>query len=289
MKEYALFLGCIAPVNTLGYDISSRKVAEALDIGLRDLDFTCCGFPLLGVKQETSVVMAARNLAVAEEAGLDILTICGACSFMLTKVHKQYEHGKAEKINAALNKLDLDYKGGVSVKHFARMLYEDYGVQKLRKAVKRSLNNLKVAAHYGCYYHKPSDVYDHFEDPDTPVSLDKLISITGATSIHYDEKMQCCGGALLGIEEEKSLIMSKEKLEHIKEADADAIVVVCPFCGVLYDGCQRDIEAKFQVSFNLPVLYYPQLLGLALGLDAKSLALGKNFVKTESLLEKINP
>jgi heterodisulfide reductase subunit B len=142
--------------------------------------------------------------------------------------------------------------------------------------------------HYGCYYHKPSHIYDNFEDPDTPVSLDTLISVTGAHSIDYEEKMQCCGGALLGIEEEKSLVMTKEKLEHVKSAKADAMVIVCPFCGVLYDACQQDIEQKFALSLQIPVLYLPQLLGLALGFDAKSLALNKNFVHMDSLLEKIS-
>ncbi|MEE9151721.1 MAG: CoB--CoM heterodisulfide reductase iron-sulfur subunit B family protein [Thermoplasmata archaeon] len=287
MRKYALFLGCIAPANALGYDISTRKVAKALEIELVDLNFSCCGFPILGVKHETSLLLAARNLAIAEKEGLDILTICGACSFVLSKVQKRYEQDKAEKINLALNKLGLDYQGSIKVKHFARMLYEDYGPQKLRKAVKRSLNNLRLAVHYGCYYHKPSDVYDYFEDPDSPISLDKLVSVTGATSIEYDEKMQCCGGALLGIEEQKSLTMSMEKLEHVKEAKADAMVIVCPFCGVLYDSCQRDIEKKFNKSFKIPVLYYTQVLGLALGLEAKSLALDKNFVRTDALLGKI--
>jgi heterodisulfide reductase subunit B len=287
MSKYALFLGCIAPTRTLGYDISTRKVANALGIEMVDLNFSCCGFPLWGIKQETSMVMAARNLAIAEEKGLDILTICGACSFVLSKAQKRFEAEKAEKINISLNKLGLEYKGGVRVKHFARMLYEDYGIEKLRKAVKRSLDGLQLAVHYGCYYHKPSYVYDHFEDPDSPVSLDKLISITQAKSIDYEEKLQCCGGALLGIEEEKSLTMSKEKLDHVKEAKADALVVVCPFCGVLYDAFQKDIENKFNVSYNLPVLYYPQVLGLALGIEPKELALDKNFVRTDSLLEKL--
>ncbi len=287
MRKYALFLGCIAPANAIGYDISTRKVASALDIELMDLNFSCCGFPLLGVKQETSLLMAARNLAVAEKEGLDILTICGACSFVLSKVQKLYEQNKAEKINLALKKLGLVYNGGIRIKHFARMLYEDYGLQKLRKAVKHPLHKLRFAVHYGCYYHRPSDVYDHFEDPDSPVTLDKLVSVTGATSLEYNEKMQCCGGALLGIEEQKSLAMSMEKLEHVKEVNADAMVIVCPFCGVLYDSCQRDIEKKFNKSFNIPVLYYTQVLGLALGLDAKSLALDKNFVRTDALLERI--
>jgi heterodisulfide reductase subunit B len=287
MKKYALFLGCIAPANALGYDISTRQIAKALGIELVDLNFSCCGFPLLGVKQETSMVMAARNLAVAEKQALDIITICGACSFMHSKVQKRYEKGMTKKIDQSLEKLGLRYNGGVKIKHFARMLYEDYGLQKLRKAVKHPLHDLRLAVHYGCYYHKPSYIYDNFEDPDSPISLDKLISITGATSVDYEEKMQCCGGALLGIEEEKSYTMSKEKLEHIKEANADAMVIVCPFCGVLYDSCQRDIEKKFEMEFKIPVLYYTQVLGLALGLEAKDVALNKNFVRTDALLEKI--
>jgi heterodisulfide reductase subunit B len=287
MSRYALFLGCIAPAKTLGYDLSTRNVAKALNIELVDLNFSCCGFPLLGVKQDTSMLMAARNLAIAEEEGLDIITLCGACSFILSKVQKRYDQDKAKQLNNALNKLGHDYQGGVKTKHFARMLYEDFGINKLRKAVNHSLHNLQVAAHYGCYYHKPSDVYDHFDDPDTPVSLDKLISITGATSIPYEEKMQCCGGALLGIEEAKSYTMSMEKLEHVKAQGADAMVLVCPFCGILYDSCQKDIEKQFNKYFNIPVLYYPQLLGLALGFDGKSLALDKNFVKTDALLGKI--
>jgi heterodisulfide reductase subunit B len=288
MSKYALFLGCVAPTRALGYDISTRKVAETLGIELVDLNFSCCGFPLQGVKQDTVLVMAARNLAVAEEEGLDILTVCGACSFALSKAQRAFEQNKAEKLSETLKKLGLEYNGGVKIKHFARMLYEDYGVEKIRKAVTHRLDNLRVAAHYGCYYHKPSHMYNNFDDPDSPVSLDKLISATGAKSISYDERMQCCGGALLGIEEEKSLTMTKEKLEHIKAANADAMVIVCPFCGVLYDSCQLDIEQKFELELNVPVLYYPQLLGLALGFDAKSLALDKNFVHVDSLLQKIS-
>jgi heterodisulfide reductase subunit B len=287
MKKYALFLGCIAPARALGYDISTRKVADALDIELVDLDFSCCGFPLFGGKQDTSMVMAARNLVIAEQESLDILTICGACSFALSKAQKYFEEGKAEKINQSLKKLGREYNGTVKIKHFARMLYEDYGVDKLRKAVTKRLDNLRLAVHYGCYYHKPSDIYDRFDDPDSPISLDKLISVTGAASVDYEDKMQCCGGALLGIEEEKSMTMTKEKLEHINDVNADAMMIVCPFCGVLYDAYQRDIEEMFSKSFNLPVLYYTQLLGLALGFKPKELALDKNYVKTDALLEKI--
>jgi heterodisulfide reductase subunit B len=287
MRKYALFLGCIAPARALGYDVSMRQVAKALDIELVDLNFNCCGFPLLGVKQDTTLVMAARNLVIAEEAGLDILTLCGACSFVLSKTKKRLEKDNDEKIKSSLKELGLNYHGNVEVKHFARMLYEDYGIEKLRKAVKHRLDNLRLGVHYGCYYHKPSDIYDYFEDPDSPITLDKLITVTGAQSVEYDEKMQCCGGALLGIEEHKSLTMCKEKLEHLKSANVDAMVIACPFCGVLYDTCQIDIEEKFDLSFKIPVIYYTQLLGLALGLEPKDLALDKNFVKTDSLLEKI--
>jgi heterodisulfide reductase subunit B len=287
MKEYALFIGCIAPTRALGYDISTRKVSQALGIEIKDLNFSCCGFPVQSVKQDTAFVMAARNLAIAEKAGLDILTICGACSFSLARTQRMYEQNRAKEIEETLNQLGLEYHGGVKVRHFARMLYEDYGMEKIKEKVTQPLDGLRLAVHYGCYYHKPSHIYDHFDDPDSPVSLDKLVSVTGAEPISYEEKMQCCGGALLGIAEEKTLEMSREKLEHVKAVDADAVVIVCPFCGVLYDTCQKDIEDRFNEKFNIPVLYYPQVLGLAMGLDEKSLALHKNIIKPTALLEKI--
>jgi heterodisulfide reductase subunit B len=225
--------------------------------------------------------MAARNLSVAEENNMDIITICSACSFALTKTNKriQENHGLKDRINETLSSVDKEYKGTVKVKHFARYLYEDVGLRNIKNKIEKRLSGINTAAHYGCFYLKPSDVFDNFDDPDAPVSLDKLIEATGARSINYKEKQQCCGGAIMGVKSEKSLEMTKQKLDHIKEAGANAMTLICPFCGVLYEDQQKNIDSKSEEKYGIPVLYYTQLLGLALGFNSSELGLDRNRVK----------
>jgi heterodisulfide reductase subunit B len=290
MSRYAFFLGCIAPARALNYDVSTRKVAEAFDIELIDLDgFACCGFPIWALEQNTSLAMAARNLSIAEEHDLNIITICSACSFALTKTNKRFKENKdlQERINHTLSSVDKEYKGTVTVKHFARFLYEDIGLSKIKNKVEKRLTWIKTAAHYGCYYLKPSDVFDNFDNPDEPTSLDQLIEVTGATPIDYTNKLQCCGGAIMGIKSEKSFEMTKQKLRHINDAKADAMTVICPFCGVLYEDQQKAIDPKSRERYAMPVLYYPQLLGLALGFTREELGLHRNRMKSEKLNELI--
>lgn len=291
--EYALFLGCTSPVRGINYEASTRKVAESFDIKLIDLeDFACCGFPVEAVTHSTSLIMAARNLCIAKEEGLDIITICNACTATLTRASKLLKEDKKirEEVNSHLEAIGREYKGSVEVKHFGRLLYEDVGVEKIEKKIVQSLEGLRIAAHYGCHYLKPSEIYDGFDDPEVPVSLDNLIEATGATSIDYEDKRQCCGGAILGIDEMTSLEMTKEKLDHVKAAKADAMTVICPFCSIMYDANQKGVEIKFEVEkYNIPVLYYPQLLGLALGYEFKELGLHKNKVKAKDLVKSILP
>jgi heterodisulfide reductase subunit B len=291
MSKYAFFLGCIAPARALNYDASTRKVAEAFNIELIDLEgFACCGFPVWSIERNTSLVMAARNLCVAEENNLDIITICSACGFALTKTNKRIQENKElkDKINDALSSVDKEYRGNVKVKHFARFLYEDVGLRNIKNKVEKRLSGIKTASHYGCFYLKPSDVFDNFDDPDAPVSLDRLIEATGASSIVYKDRQQCCGGAIMGIKADKSLEMTKQKLDHMKEAGANAMTLICPFCGVLYEDQQKDIESKSEEKYGIPILYYPQLLGLALGFKSNELGLDRNRVKTDKLLELID-
>lgn len=288
MKEYALFLGCTVPVRALNYELSARKIADALGIKLVDLDdFSCCGFTLKSIDYWDAVTLAARSLAVAEENELDICTLCSACTSFLTEVNKEIKEDRRlrEKINEDLKSIGRAYNGSVEVKHFARVLYDEVGTDKIRGEITNPLKGLKIAAHYGCHYIKPSEIYN-FEDPEAPFSLDELIEATGASSVDYENKYLCCGGGILGIAEDTALEMSAMKLECIKD-NADAMVLLCPFCDIMYDINQRRIETKLEKSYGIPVLYYPQLLGLALGFDARELGLEMNRVKTTKLLEKI--
>ena len=293
MSKYALFLGCTISVRGLNYELSTRRVADRLGIKFVDVPgFSCCGFPLGSIHHNSAVTIAARNLALAEAKNLNIVTLCSACTGHMTEVEKLFANGKnakdAKHINAKLKELGYEYNGGVKVKHFARLLYEDIGLDKLKESVSVPLTGLKIAPHYGCHYIKPSELFDGFDSPVDPQSLDRLIEVTGATPIQYRDKLQCCGGGILSIDEETPIEMVKQKLDHLKEVKADAMTLVCPFCNIMYDEYQPTIESKFETEYNIPVLYYPQLLGLAMGLDPKKdLAVKKNQVKVKPLLEKI--
>ena len=292
-RNFALFLGCTVSVRGLNYELSTRRVAEVLGIKLEDIaDFACCGYPLSGVHYDASMTIAARNLALAEKNDLDIMTLCSACTGHMTKAAKflgdKKNRDELKKVNDVLKVEGLSYNGTVKVRHFARYLYEDIGLEKLKKYIKDPLDGIRVAPHYGCHYTKPSDIFDGFDDPIHPKSLDKLIEVTGATSVRYKDKMQCCGGGILAVSEDTSTNMVKQKLDNIKEAEADAMTLFCPFCDIMYDEYQPSIETNFETEYNIPVLYYPQLLGLAFGLDPKKdLAVKKNQVKVKPLLRKL--
>ncbi|MFC1717418.1 CoB--CoM heterodisulfide reductase iron-sulfur subunit B family protein [Candidatus Poribacteria bacterium] len=288
--RYALFIGCTIPVRARHYELSMRRVAQVFGIELIDLpDFVCCGFPLNSIHRKTSVLMAARNLSVAEDAGLDICTMCNACTSILSEVNWLTKNDPTMKdyIKSGLAQLGREYNGTVEVKHSARILYEDIGVDKLKASIKRDLSGLEFATHYGCHYLKPSEFYGGFDTPEDPETLDMLVSAVGASPVDYENKRDCCGGGLLAIDERIPLQMSRDKLEHVKESGADAINVVCPFCSVMYDDSQRRIERTFGTEYNIPVLYYPQILGLAVGLEPEEVGLNMNRVSTKDLLAKL--
>jgi heterodisulfide reductase subunit B len=282
MKDHALFLGCTVPVRGLHYEVSARRTAEKLGVRLVDLkEFSCCGFPVEGADHLTSFVMAAMSLAAAERSGLDIVTLCSACTATLTKANKTLKEDKAlrEEVNKVLSDVGAEFKGTTKVKHFARLLAEDIGYDKIRAAVIHPLTGLKIASHYGCHYLKPSEIYEGFDSPERPVTLDRLIEAVGATPVDYEDKLQCCGGAILGFDELSALKMTQIKLQHIKEAGADAMTFICPFCAVMYDINQKAAETKVGGKFNLPGIYFPQLLGIAMGFTPQDMALNLNRVK----------
>ena len=289
--KYALFLGCTIPVRSQNYEMSAREVAKVIGLELVDLpDFSCCGFPVKSASVEASLVLAARNLAIAAEKKLDICTLCNACTGVLTEANKELSENKElmERVNDKLSSIDKEFKKGVKIRHFSRILYEDIGLEELKGMVKRNLSSLKLSVHYGCHYERPKELYDDFDDPENPTSLDKLVEATGAKSVDYKAKLDCCGGAILGVQEDIALEMAKNKLDHVTANKVDGLVTHCPFCSIMYEDNRRKIESKFNVRYNdLPVLFYPQLLGLAMGLDKKQLGFRLNKIKATGLLQKL--
>jgi len=290
--KYALFLGCTIPVRAQNYEMSAREVAKKLGINFVDIpEFSCCGFPVKSSNAESSLVIAARNLAIAEKKGENICTLCNACTSVLSEANKELTENEKlrKKVNKELEKVGLEFKDGVKIRHFTRVLYEEIGIDNIKEKIasNTNLSKLSMSIHYGCHYLRPSELYDGFDDCEHPVSVENLVAVTGTTVIDYKNKLDCCGGAILGVEEDIALSMAKDKLDNITKNNVDALVTICPFCSIMYEDNQRKIESKFNVTYNLPVLYYPQVLGLAMGIDSKSLGFRLNKIKAKQLLEKV--
>jgi len=290
--HYTLFLGCTVPVRAANYELSARRVAERLDIHLADIsEFSCCGYPIKSVDHYAYLLMAARNLALAEEKGLPLCTLCSACCGSLTEANHQIREDTTlrRRINEDLSRwLGKRYEGGVRVTHFIRVLQEDVGEKRIAAEIQADLSSLHLAPHYGCHYTKPTAIYENAEDPENPTSLDKLIEVSGAKSISYENKLQCCGGGVLAIDEGVSLAMAGSKLDHVRARQADAMVLLCPFCNIMYEANQKKIEKVQGKEYKLPVLFYPQLLGLAMGMEPDELGMKMNRVRPTELLKKIN-
>ena len=288
--KYALFLGCTIPARSRNYELSARKVAEKLGIEFVDVeDFICCGFPIKSADQNSAMILAAYNLSLAQERGLNICTLCSSCTSALTEVAHQLSEDDVvrEVINQRLAAVGRRYDGGVKVRHFARTMFEEVGLDDIKKHFQNDLHALHVAIHYGCHYLKPSEIYDHFDDPEDPETLDALVAVTGAKVVDYADKKMCCGGPVLPVDEKTALSVTKQKLDAVADAGANALCLVCPFCAVMYDSNQKSIESEFETTYQLPVLYLPQILGLAMGMERKELGLNLNVVKTKDLTSLI--
>ena len=289
-KSYALFLGCTIPARGRNYEQSVRAVAEKLGIKLVDIpDFACCGFPIDSADHRVSESLAARNLSLAEEAGLPICSLCSSCTSALTEVSHHLEKHPEDLggVNERLGRINRKYTGPVEVKHFVRILYQEIGLDRIRETFTRSLEGLKLAAHYGCHFIKPSAVYGGFDSVENPQTIDSFIRITGAEPVDYTRKKQCCGGSVLVADQQTALEMARDKLKELKELGADALVVVCPFCGVMFDSNQKVIEKNFEETYDMPVLYLTQVLGLAMGMDEKELGLKTHAIKTKAVMDKL--
>jgi heterodisulfide reductase subunit B len=274
-KKFLLFLGCSIPYRVASYEISARKVAQKLGLELVEMpDYNCCGLPLDPADHDAMLVLAARNLCIAEKEGLNIVTLCPGCAGTLRKVNKLLREDKheRERVNGMLKEIGLEYKGTVEAKHIMQVLAEDVGLEKIKEAVKRPLTALSVAEHSGCHVVRPQK-YVGFDNPEDPVILKSLIEVTGAKCLDYMDETECCGAPIVGVDDRISLSLTRDKLSHMKDVSAQAVITCCPFCHMMFDTNQMRIERMFNETYGMPVLHYPQLLGLAMGFTPEELAL----------------
>ena len=285
-SKYLLFMGCVIPYRISSYEISARKVLDKLGVELVEMpEFNCCGFPMDPVNHNMMLTLAARNLCLAEQQNLDILTLCNGCFSILNEVNKELREDKKlkEKINEYLKEIGMEFKGTITVKHLIHVLAQDVGLEKIKETVKKPLNKLRVAQHSGCHVVRPGKVVG-FDDPENPSTLKNLIAVTGAKCLDYMDETECCGNPISGINSEIPLELARDKLDHIRAVGAQAMITVCPFCHMMYDLHQVRVERKFNEKFRIPVLHYPQLLGLAMGMSPDDLALKELRVDASELV-----
>ncbi len=285
--RYALFLGCVIPNRYPMIEASIRSVFEELETEIIDMPgASCCPAP--GVFRSfhlpTWLVIAARNITIAEELGVDIITGCNGCYGTLRDAWEELNHEVELKkmVNEHLAKIGREYKGSIEPKHVVQVLYQDMGINHIRDQIKYKFKDLKIAVHYGCHIVKPSDKRPWGGEYENPTFLDEIVELTGAKSIDYKDKFMCCGagGAVRTAIKEVAADFTREKLTNMRDAKVDAIITCCPFCHLQLDLGQMEVNNFFKEiigePFKIPVIYITQLLGLSMGIDPNRLGLVKN-------------
>ena len=288
MKYYAYYPGCSSEATAKALELSNQAIAGPLEIELVELeDWTCCGStPYGSLDRLEAIPVAARNLALAEKTGLDLVTPCSSCfvTLRMASVHLEDSPPLMKQVNEALAVANLGYQGNVRVRHLVDVLVNDVTPEVIATKVHRKLNGLKVAPYYGCQVVRPDNGFD---GPESPQSLDRLVVSLEAEAVPYPLKARCCGSSLIIPEERLALGLIRKLLDSALENGAQCIVTCCPLCQLNLDAYQGRVNSEFKNKFNLPILFIWQLIGLALGIDTKFLGLNTNIISLNSVLEHI--
>ena len=276
MPEYAYYPGCSLEHTASPYDKSVRAIFRALDLTLREIeDWNCCGATMyMSAKKIVGYSISARNLALAQEMGLDICAPCSSCYTILRKTnqHIAWNPKERDKINTALGAAGMSYTKTVNVRHPLDILVNDVGLEAIRKKVARPLKGLKVAPYYGCQIVRPNGYFDDVDDPQT---MDQLIRALGAEPVNYPPKVRCCGGMLMTTDEQIAVKLCYDLLLAAAENGGEIIATACPLCHVNLEGYQGKINDRYGSRFDIPVVYFSHLVGIALGLTPEELGLDR--------------
>ena len=291
--EYALYLGCTIPLKLPHFEFAFREIANILGYKFKEMEgASCCPDPVAtqSVNIDTWLTLAARNLCIAEKMGLDILTICSGCYETLKTTQVLLEEDKTafDRVNLVLKKIGYEYKGTSKVYHFVELFAQDEMLDKIKNILMKPLDNLNVAVHYGCHLIRPSKIMQ-FDHPERPETMDKIIEVLGAKSIPFAGKLECCGFCAR-LQEEIGFELVENKMTELKELklEVDVMVGVCPACVGQYDRKQRLISRKTGKELDIPVLYLPELMAIALGVETDKLGLTNRSVRPKKLMEKLN-
>lgn len=292
--KYGYYPGCSLERNARAYHVSTMAISKPLNLEFVEVDdWNCCGATeYIALHKIPAFALISRNLALAADQNIseNLVAPCSACYLNLKKA----DHYLAEtpdlkqKVDTALEAGGLQYEpGSINVQHLLETLVLDVGFEAIEEQVQKPLYNLKVAPYYGCLVPRPAAM-ESFDDPEHPMSLDKLIEKLGATVVDFPLKAQCCGGHMTQISEDTALELIRHLLKNAAENGADMIATICPMCQLNLDAYQDAVNTRFGTDYHIPIVYFTQLMGLAFGIPAEKLGFGKEIVSSRAALEKIS-
>ncbi|MGQ9551822.1 MAG: CoB--CoM heterodisulfide reductase iron-sulfur subunit B family protein, partial [Candidatus Bathycorpusculaceae bacterium] len=285
--KISVFWGCRILTSQYAYEMSVREAFPKLDIELVDLsEANCCGDPVKSMNEAAADYLAARILALANATGLDNLLIpCNRCHFAISEARKALEKDRqlSQKISGLLKEEELEYDPKIKIWHVIDLLHDFVGLEKIKRAVQKPLKGLKLATHVGCQIIRYTDL-GRVDDAENPRRLDELIEALRAETVDYAEKLDCCGAAVMYSHPDSALSLAGTKMSAVQNLAVDGLVVSCPDCGLMFDSKQKDAATTIGAKLNLPVIYYTQLLGLALNIEPKKLGFMLNQSPVDQLL-----
>jgi heterodisulfide reductase subunit B len=292
MSDYTLFPGCVIQNRMPFLEASAKFVFEKLGIKTSSAEFGCCpnpvGLKFLDVKTWAS--LAARNIAVAEKEGKNVMSLCNGCYQTMAVANHEIKHDEILKkeVNEILSKVGKEIKGDITINHFVRVLYEEVGIENIKKAITKPLTGIKVACHPGCHYMRPSHILQG-EDPLNPQYLHRLVEATGATVVEYPGELLCCGNVVRNTDEYTANTMLKSKIDNAVAAGADCLAVNCPACFTQFDIEQakcKKLAAEGQ-EYKLPTYFITELIALAMGKSINEIGVNFHRNKGADVLAKV--
>lgn len=287
MKRYAYFPGCSLEKMALSYHLSAMETTRQLGVEFKELeDWNCCGATAyFHVDELLAYTLCARNLAMAEKEQLDLVAPCAGCykNMYFTNAHLKGDPDLADHVNYALEEDNLKFSGSIAVRHLIDVFVNDVGPQEIKAHVTHPLD-LSVAAYYGCQILRPRK--DH-EDVEEPQFFEELMSAIGAHPVHFPPKLRCCGGALLITNRKAALSMVRNLLSSAVSSGAAVIATACPLCQVNLECYQKQVNQEFGTDFSMPVMYFTQLIGLAMGIPARQLGVGSELVSAQPVVSHV--
>jgi heterodisulfide reductase subunit B len=283
--RYAYYPGCSLHSTSREYDMSTQAVCQALGIELEEIaDWICCGASSGHMTSELmALALPVKNLVLAREMSLDTAVACAACYSRLKVANKVMRSSGNPRVPYVDETVGSVYRGETKVKHLLEVVIDEYGLDALRAKVARPLVGLRIAAYYGCLLVRPPEV-THFDDPEDPTTMERLISALGAEPVDWPYKTECCGGSLALTRTNVVAKLCHDILEMAADEGAECIMVACPLCQSSLDLRQAQVNRQYGTDLHMPILYFTQLIGLALGMGNKELGLNKLIVSPDSLL-----